>query len=568
MYSNDDFDTIVNLRKAWFNAYADTKERNRISDLIACIEYKDYDEAQVAKIKRYKMQAIEYVKMRVIFPHKNINLKDFITEEKIDLCHQKILFLPIDIANFGHTFADAIRKCNIEAYMISFWGTHKFKYESDLSRYLFFNNYIETLEIIDFVAELIVEFDVFNFFFSYSLLPDFADLPIYRELGKKTVIHYFGSDIRLYSEAVKENHYLSLAKDTFYKNHTENEKKILSNLKKCSFYIDQCMVGGAEFRSILTRYYNNYYEYKQPISLGEFECFHKTQNEKFLIVHPPSNPAIKGTSIILEAIDELKKEYDFDFVFIQNMPRKEALAMYNKADLVIDHIIYGWFGMVTLESMALGTPVIIHIADCFKDFLHEDNPIINANPSNIKEKIEWALNNKNELIEIGKKGRKYVEEHHDSNIVTQSILDVYDNMSVHPPKLDPDTTKRNNHVDFEGIYYGLYVKKEKGKSVADYLQKNRYNRVAIYGFGTCGRLLYDELSSSDIDVKYIIDRNITPHKSSSVESMLVAKEDISICSDVDLIILTIPCDLDEVEGYIKDTIGIKVLTISELILLI
>ncbi len=49
--------------------------------------------------------------------------------------------------------------------------------------------------------------------------------------------------------------------------------------------------------------------------------------------------------------------------------------------------------------------------------------------------------------------------------------------------------------------------KNAGKNFAEYFQQCGYRTVAIYGAGDIGKLLFDELKQSDIEVKYFVDRN-------------------------------------------------------------
>ena len=46
-----------------------------------------------------------------------------------------------------------------------------------------------------------------------------------------------------------------------------------------------------------------------------------------------------------------------------------------------------------------------------------------------------------------------------------------------------------------------------GVNISDYLKRNKYDSIAIYGYGILGKLLLHELKSFDVDVRYIIDRN-------------------------------------------------------------
>ena len=60
-------------------------------------------------------------------------------------------------------------------------------------------------------------------------------------------------------------------------------------------------------------------------------------------------------------------------------------------------------------------------------------------------------------------------------------------------------------------YYRLFNQwlslKQEGKNLAEYLQFNEYKSVAIYGMSTPGERLIEELEYTDIEIKYVVDRN-------------------------------------------------------------
>lgn len=49
--------------------------------------------------------------------------------------------------------------------------------------------------------------------------------------------------------------------------------------------------------------------------------------------------------------------------------------------------------------------------------------------------------------------------------------------------------------------------KNKGKSFADYFTECGYRTIGIFDAGEIGRILYDELCGSDIEVKWFVDKN-------------------------------------------------------------
>lgn len=88
-------------------------------------------------------------------------------------------------------------------------------------------------------------------------------------------------------------------------------------------------------------------------------------------------------------------------------------------------------------------------------------------------------------------------------------------------------------------YYNVLDKfvsiKENGKSIADYLIKNNKKNVAIYGFGTLGKHLYNDISKNkEIKIECIIDQMA---KCEDIEILIYTKTDL-IPENVDIVIVT------------------------------
>ena len=64
------------------------------------------------------------------------------------------------------------------------------------------------------------------------------------------------------------------------------------------------------------------------------------------IVHAPSRRAGKGTAGVLDAIETLQREgAPIDLDLIEGVPHAEARQRYAAADLVIDQVRLGWYGL-------------------------------------------------------------------------------------------------------------------------------------------------------------------------------------------------------------------------------
>lgn len=191
-----------------------------------------------------------------------------------------------------------------------------------------------------------------------------------------------------------------------------------------SKHISHCIIADFELYEYVKDFYPNVHFINQAINLENYKVV-SSKNDKILIVHAPSSPEFKGTKYILNAVEELRSKYDFEFKLIQGMPHEEAKKIYQKADLIIDQLHSGSYGLFSLESMAMGKPVVCWISDYMKSKYPTELPIISANPDNIKQKIEYMINNKDCLSSIGKNGREYVEKYHDMNKISEQILNIY-----------------------------------------------------------------------------------------------------------------------------------------------
>ncbi len=197
-------------------------------------------------------------------------------------------------------------------------------------------------------AELLIpQFDIFHFHFATSLTLDYSDLPTLRNLGKKVVTHYWGSEVRMLSKALKINPYVKVK--------VQNEDRIKYMLDIMSNYIPYCIVGDYELYEYVKDYFDNVHVIPALIDLEKYKPqSDQSKNEKFLIVHAPTSPEIKGSQYIINAVNDLKTKYDFEFKLIQGMSHEEAKKTYQKADLIVDELHCGTYGLLTIETMAMG----------------------------------------------------------------------------------------------------------------------------------------------------------------------------------------------------------------------
>ncbi|WBL46734.1 glycosyltransferase family 1 protein [Clostridium estertheticum] len=329
----------------------------------------------------------------------------------------KVIHGTMEIANQMHTITKALQGCNIEAKSVNYYPSY-LDYKSDYNLNLFSIDINEADRLSKELAiNLINENNIFHFHFGTSLTLDYSDLPILKNLNKKIFMQHWGSDVRLYSVASKYNPYVKVK--------ATDEKEIINKLEFLGKYIDNCIVSDAELYEYVKNFYKNVYLIKQAIDIKEYTIKSKKINHELCIVHAPTSPEIKGTDSVLKVIEELKDKYSFNFKLVQGMSHSEARKIYEEADIIIDQLRIGSYGLLAIEAMAMGKTVITFISDPMKDKYPKQLPIISANPDTLKDTLEYLIINKDMLEKVGEDGRTFVERYHDSNLIAKNLLKLY-----------------------------------------------------------------------------------------------------------------------------------------------
>ncbi len=325
----------------------------------------------------------------------------------------------MEIANQMNIQAMALKKLNYHTTTLNYYDSY-LKYKSDfvLDPKELVNYENANLYIKSHVAPIIKDNDIFHFHFGTTLTLDHSDLPVLNKLGKKTIMQYWGSDVRMVSIAKKNNPY-SKVKET-------NEDSIKRKLEHLSKYISNCFVD-YELAEYVKDYHEKVHVTKSSIDLSKFSYtkFEKNDNDKLIIAHAPTAPEFKGTKFIVEAIESLKTNYNIEFKLITGLSNDQAIEEYKKADIIVDQLHMGTYGVFAVEAMALRKPVVCWISDYMRELLPKDLPIIIANPDTIKSVLKNLFDNRDQLSLIGKKSREFVEKYHDSNIVAKNHETIY-----------------------------------------------------------------------------------------------------------------------------------------------
>ena len=254
------------------------------------------------------------------------------------------------------------------------------------------------------LAWALPRFDVFHFHAGLTLAPRRLALPLLRARRKGIVFQSWGSDLRGRSAA--EVPYLRES--------------------------DAVIVGSYLTRRLAPRGPWPEYDVVPPaIVLHDWQPAPAEPGETLRVAHAPSKRAVKGTEAVLAAVESLRaRGAPVELDLIEGVPNREARKRYAAADVVVDQLRIGWYGMFAIEAMALAKPVVVHLdaeaAAETEEAFGLELPLVRADETTLADVLAGLVERRAELPELGRRSREYVERVHAHTEVARRVLAIYE----------------------------------------------------------------------------------------------------------------------------------------------
>ena len=342
----------------------------------------------------------------------------------------KVVLAPMNIAGMPIEVVKALRASGHEATQLSYTTGHGHKFGYEMDREVNIHDFPSLKECQFATLKTLLDegYDIFHFWnrslvysSDYSQLSG-LDLPLIKAHGKKIAHRFTGFDLRLSRWDMKANRFSPFHYGAVPFAYEETQARYLEFLQG---YVDQFFVQDPELgqfappgTKIIPR----------ALDLDHWKFVGVEPSEEPLVVHAPSIDAYKGTAQILQAVEELQAEgLKFRFEKISGMSHEQAQERYRAADIVVDQILIGATGVLTLEALAMGKPCVVYLReDLFKPFYGgQDLPVVNANPETIKDQLRAVIKDYEWRKDLSVRGRKLVEDYHDIKNVVGKYIDAY-----------------------------------------------------------------------------------------------------------------------------------------------
>lgn len=314
-----------------------------------------------------------------------------------------------NLAGVGTQLRDAQRRLGYESDLLVFdsdgWG-HSKDYHLPNTRVdsvpvPLVGEGLQVVENVLRARQIFRQYDILHFH-AYTVVgadvaprrpPQGLDLPLWKRAGKTVIMHHHGTDIRDRGCPPLQRRYADL------------------RLVSTPDLLDDDP--GA-------RYVPN------PINTTQFEYVgvdEPAPDEPATVVHAPTDRKKKGTQHVIDAVDRLQRDgVDVELRIVEDTPNDEALEIYKQADIIADRFKLGWYGVFSLEAMALGKPVLVYMDDDLAPY-DRGAPVVDTSIDGLADNIRSLATDVERRKELGRRGREFVETHHDATTIAMEILD-------------------------------------------------------------------------------------------------------------------------------------------------
>lgn len=173
----------------------------------------------------------------------------------------------------------------------------------------------------------------------------------------------------------------------------------------------------------------------EPINTQEIKFVQRCENVdkvKFFIGLQKDRSQFKGTDILYEMLQEVHSKYPDESLIskAESLPYNKYVNLMSNSDVLLDQLYSYTPGMNAFAAMAQGLVVVGGGEPEGYEILneYENRPIINVLPDreDVYNKLENLIKNKNQIADLSRRSRMFVEKHHDYIKVAKQYLDFWE----------------------------------------------------------------------------------------------------------------------------------------------
>lgn len=313
----------------------------------------------------------------------------------------------------------------------------------------FFAEYASTFDIVHFHATWPFRFQGISASIAGALLALKAN-------GVKVVYHFRGSEARLPSEFYKLNIGNGELPNGLPLNPSWPESKVRRNIDFWTSVADMSLAVDQELQTYVP--HSRLFPRAVP-HLGGPGSSKTKKTRKIIVAHAPTDQRLKGSAAFVQA-STTSDHPDIELRLLPLMDHQELLDQIRDVDLVVDQFRLGWFGVFSIEAMALSKPVMAYIRPDLLPHLPSAGIIPTSIDSFEADLTQLTQLGEIELARLGKANLHAWEENYSPQAIQNVSHELYEEVL---------TTRGNSlrYLDFATLCQpeGLFTAKESGPSI-------------------------------------------------------------------------------------------------------
>jgi hypothetical protein len=135
------------------------------------------------------------------------------------------------------------------------------------------------------------------------------------------------------------------------------------------------------------------------------------------VVHIPSKGRLKGSEHIDPVLRGLHARGEIDYVRLEGVPHERVRQEVREADLLVDQVVMGLYGVSALEGLAAGRVVLGFVGDRVRERVRGTTglevPVVEITPETLAEVLDDLLADRDRARTVASAGPGFVREVHD-----------------------------------------------------------------------------------------------------------------------------------------------------------
>jgi glycosyltransferase involved in cell wall biosynthesis len=272
-------------------------------------------------------------------------------------------------------------------------------------------------ERIRFAVTAPFVYDVFHYHYG-STFAHVVDAWWARARGRTLVVRYHGDDCRLFS--VAERLFPARARVV----PREAEEPIRKRLRRLGRICHAALVADLELATYVRPFYRRVYV--TPLALHPTTTTERQpRTGPPLVLHAVTAPEIKGTEQIRRAVKAVAARVPLEFLLLVGEPHERVDDALRRADIVIDQLNSVTSGVLALEALRLGVPVLGEYDPAALPPYQRGLPVVRVTPETLEAELERLVADESLRAVLGEAGRAYVEQVYEPAQIGRTMLGVY-----------------------------------------------------------------------------------------------------------------------------------------------